>query len=66
MKIPARIMRELDRAAGGLEYGTAALEVDVKDGNPRFIVSRRESFVLTPEEAREFRDDGRRDERGDH
>ncbi|MCL1929101.1 MAG: hypothetical protein FWG07_09970 [Treponema sp.] len=44
MKIPNDVLAILESELDGMEYGHAGLDVFVRDGKPRFEVSRRRSF----------------------
>ena len=50
MKIPTRILEEFGRAAHGLEYGHAAMELHAKGGSIRVVIRGERSFHLTPDE----------------
>ena len=50
MNIPPRIMRELDRAARGMDYGNVAMELHAKGGSFRVVIRGERSFHLTPDE----------------
>ena len=50
MNIPLRIMEKIDDATRGLEFGKVVIEIHVKHGDPRIVVSMEESFRLTKEE----------------
>ena len=44
MKIPNDVLAILESELDGMEYGHAGLDVFIRDGKPRFEVSRRRSF----------------------
>lgn len=44
MKIPNDVLAILESELDGMKYGHAGLDVFIRDGKPRFEVSRRRSF----------------------
>ena len=45
MKTPPDILEKYEQAAFGLDYGEVSLTLTLKQGRPRYIVSRNESFI---------------------
>ena len=45
MKTPSEILEKFEQATVGLDYGTVALTLSVKQGRPRYVITREESFV---------------------
>ena len=49
MKTPVSIIDKFEKAAIGLDYGTVTLSLFLKQGKPRYVIAREESYVPTDE-----------------
>jgi hypothetical protein len=45
MKTPPDILDKYEKASHGLEYGRVSLILTVKQGQPRYVIAREESFL---------------------
>ena len=45
MKMPVEIIDKFEKAAAGLAYGNVVLTLSVKQGKPRYVIAREESFI---------------------
>ena len=65
MKIPERMLKQFAESVRGLEYGTAMLEIHIKGGTPRAVITRQDSLLFTKEELEEFLREDRLESRDD-
>ena len=47
LKIPNDIVGDLENEAAGLEHGIVTLSIHIRDGHPRYVISRERS-IYTP------------------
>ena len=45
MKLPIEIITELEKAADGLNYGSACLLIKKHEGRPTYIIKTETSFI---------------------
>jgi hypothetical protein len=45
MKIPPDVIQILESELSGLEHGTASLTIHMRDGHPRYAISRERSLL---------------------
>ena len=48
MKTPPNILERFEHGSQGISHGKVTLTLHIRDGHPRYTVSRKESFI--PEE----------------
>jgi hypothetical protein len=50
MKTPTDILERFEKATQGVDYGTISLSLFLKNGRPRYVISREESYVPPTDE----------------
>ena len=51
MKTPKHILGKFEQEAQGLDYGTVTLTLHIKQGKPRYIIAREESYIPSGQQA---------------
>ena len=47
MKIPQTIIQKFENASEGLDFGDVTLRISIKQGKPRYVITREESVIPT-------------------
>jgi len=49
IKVPKEIIEKFENASEGLDYGDITLRLSIKQGKPRYLISKEESIIPTEE-----------------
>jgi len=46
LKLPEKIIADIENEADGLNHGIVTLSIHLRDGHPRYVISRERSIML--------------------